>query len=74
MLSDHERHVLESIEHGLYADDPEFANALRTGRRPRVRRIRHWPSALLAAGGLVMIVVGLATRLDPLWVEASQWG
>jgi Protein of unknown function (DUF3040) len=76
MLSDHERYVLESIEHGLYVDDPEFANAFRTGRRPRVRRMRitHWPSFLLALGGLVMIIVGAAVRLDPLWVEGIVVG
>ena len=39
-----------------------------------MRRIRHWPSVLLAVGGLVMIVVGLATRLDPLWVEGIVVG
>jgi hypothetical protein len=69
MLSDHERSVLSSIEHELYDDDPEFANAFRTGRCPRVRRRRHWPSLLLAAAGLAMMLIGLLSRIDPLLLE-----
>lgn len=69
MLSDHERYVLETIEHGLYDDDPGFAHALRLGRHPRVRRPRHWPSLLLTAAGLAMILIGLLGRLAPLVVE-----
>jgi hypothetical protein len=69
MLNDHERSVLSSIEHDLYDDDPEFANAIRTGRCPRVRRPRHWPSLLLTAAGLAMIVIGLLARIDPLLLE-----
>jgi hypothetical protein len=65
MLSDHERSVLSSIEHDLYDDDPEFANAFRTGRCPRVRRARHWPSLLLTASGVAMILIGLLGRIDP---------
>jgi hypothetical protein len=69
MLSDHERSVLSSIEHDLYDDDPEFANAFRTGRCPRMRRARHWPSLLLTASGLAMILIGLFGRIDPLLLE-----
>ena len=69
MLSEHERYVLESIEHGLYADDPEFATAFRAGRYPRIRRIQHWPSLLIIIGGLGMILAGALTRIAPLIVE-----
>jgi hypothetical protein len=69
MLSDHERSMLRSIEHGLYDEDPEFARAFRLGRSPRIRPPRHWPSLLLTAAGLAMIVIGLVGRLAPLVVE-----
>jgi Protein of unknown function (DUF3040) len=69
MLNDHERYVLEAIEHGLYDDDPDFADAFRAGRYPRLRRIRHWPSLLLTAGGLAIVLAGLPGRIAPLVVE-----
>ncbi len=69
MLSDHERSVLASIEHELHDDDPEFANAFRAGRCPRVRPPRHWPSLLLTVAGLGMIVVGMLGRIEPLLTE-----
>jgi len=74
VLNDHERFVLASIEHELYDDDPEFANAFRAGRCPRVRRVRHWPSLLLTAAGLAMIVFGLLSRVDPLFMEGFVIG
>jgi hypothetical protein len=69
MLNDHERSVLSSIEHGLYDEDPEFAHAFRVGQCPRTRRYRHWPSLLLTAAGLAMIVAGLLGGLSPLVIE-----
>jgi hypothetical protein len=71
MLSDHERYVLNAIEHDLYDDDPDFASAFRAGRHRRLRRIRHWPSLLLTAAGLAMIVIGLLGRVTPLLIEGG---
>jgi hypothetical protein len=69
MLNDHERFVLDEIEHELYDDDPEFATAFRAGRCPRARRLRHWPSLLLIAAGLAVVVGGLVGGITPLLVE-----
>jgi len=74
VLNDHERYVLASIEHELYDDDPEFAHAFRAGRCPRVRRVRHWPSLPLTAAGLAMIVTGLPSHVDPLFMEGFVIG
>jgi Flp pilus assembly protein TadB len=67
-LSEHEQRLLEQIEQALYAEDPKFASAVRSGRsRGHTRR---W--IILATfgvlAGLSVVMVGLAAKLVVLGV------
>jgi Flp pilus assembly protein TadB len=67
-LSEHEQRLLEQIEQALYAEDPKFASAVRSGRsRLHTRR---W--IILATvgvlAGLAVLLVGLTAKLIVLGV------
>ena len=64
-LSDHEQRLLDEIEQALYAEDPKFANSVRSARtRSRTRR----SVAICVIGvlaGLGLVLVGLiATSVE----------
>jgi hypothetical protein len=67
-LSEHEQRLLEQIEQALYAEDPKFASAVRSGRsRMHTRR---W-IAIATIGvlaGLTVVLVGLTAKLIVLGV------
>ena len=78
-LSEHEQRLLEQMERQLYADDPKLASTLRgSGRtfRPRHQVI---VGIVGLAGGLALLVAGVAAELWPLGVGgflvmlASGW-
>jgi hypothetical protein len=67
-LSEHEQRLLEQMERQLYADDPKLASTLRgTGRSLRSRH-RLLVGALGVAGGLAILVGGVASQLWPVGV------
>lgn len=59
-LSDHEQRLLEQMERALYAEDPRFASALRTGPTGRASRGRAALGAVGVLAGLGMLVGGVA--------------
>lgn len=66
-LSEHEQHLLEQMEQALYAEDPKFASQMQgSAARARLRR-----GLAIGAGGviggLVLVVLGVAT-------ESIWWG
>ena len=67
-LSEHEQRLLDEIEQALYAEDPKFAQSVRSARaKSRTRR----SIVLSAAGvlvGLALVLVGLVAQLIPLSV------
>ena len=67
-LSEHEQRLLEQIEQALYAEDPKFASAVRSGRsRMHTRRwIAIATIGILA--GLTVVLVGLTAKLIVLGV------
>lgn len=67
-LSEHEQRLLEQMERQLYADDPKLASTLRgTGGALRSRH-RLLLGVLGVAGGLALLVAGVAAALWPLGV------
>lgn len=67
MLSDSERHELALIEQGLQADDRRFA--ARFGPAPRTGRRRRWPVRATAGFGALLVLVGLLTSTDSLFLQ-----
>ena len=67
-LSEHEQRLLEQIEQALYAEDPKFASAVRSGRsRMHTRRwIAIATIGILA--GLTVVLIGLMAKLIVLGV------
>lgn len=67
-LSEHEQRLLEQIEQALYAEDPKFASAVRSGRSRR--HTRRWIviAAFGVVAGLTIVLVGLAAKLIVLGV------
>ncbi len=67
-LSEHEQRLLEQIEQALYAEDPKFASAVRSGRSRR--HTRRWIiiAAFGVLAGLTIVLVGLAAKLIVLGV------
>ncbi|MEU7811192.1 DUF3040 domain-containing protein [Pseudonocardia sp. NPDC049154] len=64
MLNNHERHVLDEVEHRLRTDDPDFATRLGDGqqRLPVRSRTRSCPRQFHFSRpvvGLLVLVVGL---------------
>ena len=67
-LSEHEQRLLEQMERALYAEDPTFANNLRT---TRIGRSSHGKAVLGIIGvliGMGVVVAGVATDLAALGV------
>ena len=67
-LSEHEQRLLEQIEQALYAEDPKFASAVRSGRSRRHTRRWILVSVLGVLAGLAIVLVGLAAKLIVLGV------
>ena len=62
-LSDHEQRLLDQIEQALYADDPKFASAVRSGRGGwRARRLLAL-AILGVLAGLALVLVGLISTV-----------
>jgi hypothetical protein len=62
-LSDHEQRLLDQIEQALYADDPKFASAVRSGRGGwRARRLLAL-AIFGALAGLALVLVGLISTV-----------
>ena len=62
-LSDHEQRLLDQIEQALYAEDPKFASSVSSKRmrvRPRLRLVGAVVGIVL---GLLVVVVGLLSKL-----------
>lgn len=80
-LSEHEQRLLDQIEQALYAEDPKWANTVRT-RDPR----NHYKRRLVKATigfvlGVVLLMVGVVSQIIPLGVggfvvmlAACLWG
>lgn len=66
-LSEHEQRLLEQMERQLYADDPKLASTLR-GNGRTVRSKRLLLGLLALAGGLALLVGGVAQKAWPLGV------
>ena len=64
-LSEHEQRLLEQIERGLIADDPKFADKVRS-TDPRHRAVRRVVLAVvLLLAGVGLMVFGLVSRIAP---------
>ncbi len=74
MLSDRERRELAIIERGLADEDRRFADSFRTGRPRAVGRRRRWPIRLLIGFGVLLVVVGLTTGTDALFMQGLLSG
>lgn len=71
MLSDGERDALAHIEQGLRDEDRRFAD--RFGPGPRVVRPRRWPIRATLGLGALLIVVGLLTSTDGLFLQGVMF-
>ncbi len=61
-LSEHEQRLLDQIERALYAEDPKFATSVRsTDLRTHMRR-RLIRACVVLALGVVLLLVGVATK------------
>ncbi|WP_055483033.1 DUF3040 domain-containing protein [Sphaerimonospora mesophila] len=80
-LSEHEQRLLDQIEQALYAEDPKWANSVRT-RDPRNHYKRRLVKAWIGfALGVVMLMVGVVAAQIPLgaagfvvMLAACLWG
>ena len=69
-LSDEEQRTLQQIESALLQDDPDFRAEVSIERfRKRHRRLLAI-SAILCVTGAVLLVAGLVTTHEQLWVGA----
>lgn len=73
-LSDHEQRLLDQIERALYAEDPKFANAVRT-TNPQV----HYRRRIIKAGlgfalGICVLMAGLIINDGPVTIAISVTG
>jgi hypothetical protein len=69
-LSEHEQRLLDQIESALYAEDPKFASNVRGARVRTATRKRRLQAMALFVLGLVVLVVGVASRLPELVLVA----
>ena len=68
-LSEHEQRMLEQMERALYEEDPRFAATIRDTPAPTSRARRGAGlGVVVAAAGVVTIIVGLAQALPLLGV------
>ncbi|GAA3389956.1 DUF3040 domain-containing protein [Cryptosporangium minutisporangium] len=64
-LSENEQRLLEQIERGLLADDPKFADKVRS-TDPRHRAVRRGALAVaLFLAGVAIMVFGLVSKIAP---------
>lgn len=66
-LSEHEQRLLEQMEKALYAEDPQFATALRANRGG-AQRGRAVMGVLAFLAGMGLILAGVATTVVALGV------
>ena len=67
-LSEHEQRLLEQIEQALYAEDPKFASAVRSGRSRLHTRRWIFIATFGVLAGLAVLLVGLTAKLIVLGV------
>jgi hypothetical protein len=67
-LSDHEQNLLAQMERALYAEDPTFANNLRTSTAVRASRGKAAVGVLGVIGGMGLVLAGVATMIIALGV------
>jgi hypothetical protein len=67
-LSDHEQNLLAQMERALYAEDPTFANNLRTSTAGRASRGKAAVGVLAVIAGMGLVLAGVATMIIPLGV------
>lgn len=60
-LNEDERRILEEIERGFYADDPDSARRIQSTTLPRYLARNCWWAAAGLLAGLVILVVGFAS-------------
>lgn len=73
-LSDHEQRLLDQIERALYAEDPKFANAVRT-TNPQVHYRRRIIKAAFGFGlGICVLMAGLVINDGPVTIAISVTG
>jgi hypothetical protein len=67
-LSDHEQNLLAQMERALYAEDPTFANNLRTSTAGRASRGKAAVGVLAVIGGMGLVLAGVTTMIIALGV------
>ena len=67
-LSDHEQNLLAQMERALYAEDPTFANNLRTSTAVRASRGKAAVGVLAVIGGMGLVLAGVTTMIIALGV------
>jgi hypothetical protein len=67
-LSDHEQQLLAQMERALYAEDPTFANNLRTSTAGRASRGKAAVGVLAVIGGMGLVLAGVTTMIIALGV------
>ncbi|MEY4136968.1 MAG: hypothetical protein RL205_1096 [Actinomycetota bacterium] len=67
-LSEHEQRLLEQMERALYAEDPTFANNLRTTSAGRGSRGKAAFGVLAVIAGMGLVIAGVATMIIALGV------
>ena len=69
-LSDEEQRTLEQIESALLREDPEFTAAASLNRYQRRQRRILAAAAVLVVAGSVLLIAGLVTTHEQVWVGA----
>lgn len=67
-LSEHEQRLLDQIERALYAEDPKFATSVRARDLRSHYRLRMARSAVAFVAGLVLLFVGVISRVVAIGV------
>lgn len=67
-LSEHEQRLLEQMERALYAEDPTFANNLRTPSVGRASRGRAAIGVIGVIAGMGLVLAGVATMIIALGI------
>lgn len=67
-LSEHEQRLLEQMERALYAEDPTFANNLRTTSAGRASRGRAAIGVIGVIAGMGLVLAGVATMIIALGI------
>jgi hypothetical protein len=70
-LSEHEQRLLDQIERALYADDPKFADSVRTTDLARHYRRRVVRSIVLVLVGLAVMLAGIVEQRLYLFVGVA---